>query len=194
MARFVAVVRHARFIYSPYTAYEMQAFAQVLADSIRTRIQNGQNMFDQPAAPLKPSTVARKSQDPCNVGVVGPRNWTWTGFTLRCLKVLSANENRAVIGFLDELHPYRVKKLDYRDKWGRLHAAGKQLTASQIAAINNRIEHQWGVSERDRQALEAVLRGYRPLVTVAEMNQAGFFKGLRAVGFANYLSGIAKAA
>jgi hypothetical protein len=32
----------------------MQGFRQVLADSIRTRIQSGQNIYDQAAAPLKP--------------------------------------------------------------------------------------------------------------------------------------------
>ena len=54
MPRFQTVVRRARFVYSPYTATEMQGFAQVLADTIRTRIQSGQNIYDQAAAPLKP--------------------------------------------------------------------------------------------------------------------------------------------
>jgi hypothetical protein len=48
---------NARFVYSPYTATEMQGFAQVLADSIRARIQSGQNIYDQAAAPLKPGTA-----------------------------------------------------------------------------------------------------------------------------------------
>jgi hypothetical protein len=39
MARFQTVIKSARFVYSPYTATEMQGFAQVLADSIRARIQ-----------------------------------------------------------------------------------------------------------------------------------------------------------
>jgi hypothetical protein len=53
MARFQTVIKYARFVYSPYTATEMQSFAQVLADAMRTRIQSGQNIHDQ-AAPLKP--------------------------------------------------------------------------------------------------------------------------------------------
>jgi hypothetical protein len=32
----------------------MQGFAQVLVDSIRARIQCGQNIYDQAASPLKP--------------------------------------------------------------------------------------------------------------------------------------------
>jgi hypothetical protein len=73
------------------------------------------------------------------------RDWTWSGHTLRCLKVLTANENRAAIGFLDEALP------------------GRRMTASQIAAFNNRREAQWGVSPRDRQAVLAAFQA-RPFV------------------------------
>jgi hypothetical protein len=44
MARFETVVRRARFVYSPFTAQEMQGFAQLLADTIRARIVSGQNI------------------------------------------------------------------------------------------------------------------------------------------------------
>jgi hypothetical protein len=37
MARFQTVIKSARFVYSPYTATEMQGFGQVPADSIRAR-------------------------------------------------------------------------------------------------------------------------------------------------------------
>ena len=59
MARFQTVIKSARFVYSPYTATEMQGFAQVLADSIRARIQSGQNIYNQAAAPLKPTWTDR---------------------------------------------------------------------------------------------------------------------------------------
>jgi hypothetical protein len=49
--RFQTVIKSAGFAYSPYTATEIQGFAQVLADSIRVRIQNGQSIYDQAAAP-----------------------------------------------------------------------------------------------------------------------------------------------
>jgi hypothetical protein len=49
---------------------------------------------------------------------------------LRSLKVLTANENRAVIGFLDEALP------------------GRSQTASQVAFYNNQRERQRGAGER----------------------------------------------
>jgi hypothetical protein len=60
MLRFQTVIKSARFVYSPYTAGEMQSFAQVLADAIRVRIQGGQNIYDQAAAPLKPGLSGRR--------------------------------------------------------------------------------------------------------------------------------------
>ena len=60
VAKFQTVIKHACFVYSPYTATEMQGFAQVLADSIRARIQSGQNIYDQAAAPLKPGPSGRR--------------------------------------------------------------------------------------------------------------------------------------
>jgi hypothetical protein len=60
--------------------------------------------------------------------------------------VLTANENRAVIGFLDEAMP------------------GRRQTTSEIAFYNNQRERRWGVSPRDRQALLAeMLRPVLPL-------------------------------
>ena len=104
MPRFQTVIKSARFVYSPYTATEMQGFAQVLADSIRARIQSGQNIYDQAAAPLKPGLPGRRGYPDYKAarGLQPIRDWTWSGHTLRCLKVLTANENRAAIGFLDE--------------------------------------------------------------------------------------------
>ena len=147
MARFQTIIKSARFVYSPYTATEMQGFAQVLADSIRARIQNGQNIYDQAAAPLKPGLAGRRGYPDYKSarGLRPMRDWTWSGHTLRCLKVLTANENRAAIGFLDEPLP------------------GRRMTASQIAAFNNRREAQWGVSPRDRQAVLAAFQA-RPFV------------------------------
>ena len=87
----------------------MQGFAQVLADSIRARIQSGQNIYDQAAAPLKPGLSGRRGYPDYKAarGLQPIRDWTWSGHTLRCLKVLTANENRAAIGFLDEALPGR---------------------------------------------------------------------------------------
>ena len=115
--------------------------------SIRARIQSGQNIYDQGAAPLKPGQSGRRGYPDYKAarGLQPIRDWTWSGHTLRCLKVLTANENRAAIGFLDEALP------------------GRRQTASQIAAFNNRREPQWGVSPRDRQAVLAAFQA-RPFV------------------------------
>ena len=191
MLRFQTVVRRARFAYSPFTAQEMQGFAQLLADTIRARIVSGQNIYDQAATPLKPAKTGRRGYPDYKSarGLQPIRDWTWTGHTMRCLKVLTANENRAVIGFLDEAMP------------------GRSQTASQIAFWNNQRERQWGVSPADRDRVIPLILNYRPIVTLQEIQTAGglvlasggtaaqgrastrSFSGLRQVGFAEYMSG-----
>lgn len=176
MPRFQTVIRKARFVYSPYTGQEMAGFAGVLADAIRLRIRGGCNIYDQPAAPLKPGRhgVGGYPRQKEARGLKPIRDWTWTGHTLRCLKVLTANQNRAAIGFLDERMP------------------GRRLTASEVAAFNNLRERQWGVSPRDRGMVVAVMVGYRPLVVVGDGKEAAAY---RQVGFANYMAGpVAKVA
>jgi hypothetical protein len=128
----------------------MLGFAQALADSIRARIQSGRNIYDQPAAPLKPGKPGRRGYPDYKSarGLQPIRDWTWSGHTLRCLKVVTANGNRAAIGFLDEAIP------------------GRRQTASQIAFFNNQRERQWGVSPRDRQAVLAAILAGRRLASV----------------------------
>src|SRR5271157_2206320 len=175
MARFQTVIKSARFVYSPYSATEMQGFGELLADTIRARIQSGQNIYDQGAAPLKPGLPGRRGYPDYKAarGLKPIRDWTWSGHTLRCLKVLTVNENRAAIGFLDEAMP------------------GRRQTASQIAFYNNQREHQWGVSPRDRAALLAVMLNYRPLVVAAGGTE---LVGYRQYGAAVYFSGLRPAA
>jgi hypothetical protein len=147
---FQAVVRKARFVYSPYTSQEMQGFAQVLADAIKKRIQSGQNIYDQSAAPLKPALAGRRGYPDYKSarGLQPIRDWTWTGHTLRCLKVLTVNENRAAIGFLDETFP------------------GRSKSATQIAWFNNQRERQWGVSPRDRSIVVSAITAGRSVVSL----------------------------
>jgi hypothetical protein len=175
MSRFQTVVRHARFVYSPYTSDEMLGFGELLADTIRARIQSGQNIYDQAAAPLKPGRPGRRGYPDFKVtrGLKPIRDWTWSGHTLRCLKVLSVNENRAALGFLDEALP------------------GRGQTASEIAFWNNQREHMWGVSPRDSAALVAAMTSYRPLVVaVGGTELAGF----RQFGAAQFFGGLKRAA
>jgi len=179
MPQFHTVVRRARFAYSPFTAQEMQGFAQLLADTIRARIQSGQNIYDQPAAPLKPGLPGRRGYPDYKSarGLQPIRDWTWSGHTMRCLKVLTANQNRAVIGFLDEAMP------------------GRTQTASQIAFWNNLRERMWGFSPNDRARVIPLICNYRPLVTLQAIEGAGALgRSLgpqwRAAGFQQYLSGL----
>jgi hypothetical protein len=55
----------------PDTAAEMQGFAQVLADSIRSRIQSGQNITTRRRAPLMPGIL-----DAAAPGLI-PRTYRW---------------------------------------------------------------------------------------------------------------------
>ena len=60
------------------------------------------------------------------------RDWVWTGRTMRSLKVKSANENTATVGFVDP-------------------------NADRIAHVNNLRERQFGISPKDRSALNAAV-------------------------------------
>jgi hypothetical protein len=99
MARFQTVIKSARFAYSPYTATEMQGFAQVLGDSIRARIQSGQNIYDQAAAPLKPGFPGPRGYSEYKAARVSTQSVIGLGAATRCglLKVLS-EQNRVAIG------------------------------------------------------------------------------------------------
>jgi hypothetical protein len=133
MARFQTVLKSARFVYSPYTATEMQGFAQELADSIRARIQTGQNIYDQAAAPLKPGLPGRRGQ--------------------------TANENRAAIGFLDEAMPGRKQTASQIAFYNNQRDAAaldvfKRTGIEAIPAIE-------GLNEHNKRAKEPRVRRHR---------------------------------
>ena len=108
---------------------------------------------------------------------------------MRCLKVLTANENRAVCGFPDEAFP------------------GRSQSASQIAFWNNQRERQWGVSPAGYDKVIPLIYNCRPVVTLREIKGASglvllsggtapqgrastrSFSGMRQVGFEEYMSG-----
>ena len=128
--RFQTKITRARFVVSPFSSEQMAALGQTGVDSIQARLERGQNVSDQPAAPLAKRYQAYKARrSPPAI-----RNWRLSGRTLGALRVLRANENRAVIGFSDP-------------------EAGRR------AAINNRRERQFGLSPANwRDVLEAVRR------------------------------------
>ena len=125
MARkFQTKLSHARFVVGPFTSEQMSTLAGGLRDSMRTRIQAGLNVYDQPAKPLKPRYAKVKGMK----GRSTVRDWTLSGQTLRCMAVISANENRAVIAFNNPI-------------------------AARIARWNNLRERAFGVSPSDRASL-----------------------------------------
>jgi hypothetical protein len=126
--RFQTKITRARFVVSPFTSEQMVEIGQAAVGSILDRIERGENVLDQPAAPLAKRYQAYKARrSPPAI-----RNWKLTGRTLRALRLLRANENRAVIGFSDP-------------------EAGRR------AAINNQRERQFGLSPANwRDVIERV--------------------------------------
>jgi hypothetical protein len=58
----------------------------------------------------------------------------------------------------------------------------------------NQRERQWGVSPRDRQAVLTAMLKYRPLVTLQDLQQGAYFRGMRQFGFGQYINNIPMAA
>jgi len=131
---FQTKITRARFVLGPFTAENMETIGGVLVDSISTRIRKALNVNDTPAKALKPGRNGRRGYPDYKAarGLMPVRDWVWTGRTMRSLKVKSANENQAVIGFVDP-------------------------NADRVAHVNNLREKQFGVSPKDRQALNAAV-------------------------------------
>ena len=131
---FNARITKARFVLGPFTAEDMLSIGNIVRDSIAARIGKGLNVNDAPAKPLKPGRSGRRGYPDYKAarGLQPFRDWFWTGRTLRSLKVKSASETRAVIGFVDP-------------------------NADRVAHVNNLREKQFGISPKDRKALTAAV-------------------------------------
>jgi hypothetical protein len=131
---FQTKITRARFVLGPFTAEDMETIGGVLVDSISTRIRKAFNVNDAPAKALKPSRNGRRGYPDYKAarGLMPVRDWMWTGRTMRSLKVKSVSENKATIGFIDP-------------------------NADRIAHVNNLRERQFGVSPKDRSALNAAV-------------------------------------
>ena len=145
MARrgFQTKVSHARFVVGAFSSDQMNTLAGILRDSMRGRIQQGLNVNDQPGKPLKPKyakTKGAKGKNPV-------RDWTMSGNTLRAMAVLSANENRAVIGFNNPI-------------------------AARVARFNNLRERAFGVSPLDRQVLVAAVNALARQTKIVSVGKA----------------------
>jgi hypothetical protein len=107
-----------------------------VVDSIKDRLHRGLNVRDEAAKPLKPGRNGKRGYPDYKAarGLQPFRDWFWTGRTLRSLKVKQASENRVVIGFIDP-------------------------NADLIAHVNNVRERAFGISDKDRRTLKAVVLG-----------------------------------
>jgi hypothetical protein len=103
-------------------------------DSIAARISKGLNANDTPARPLKPGRNGKRGYPDYKAarGLKPIRDWFWTGRTMRSLKVRSANENTATIGFIDP-------------------------NADRIAHANNLRERQFALSPKDCKTLSSIV-------------------------------------
>ena len=130
---FQAKITRARWVLGPFTSEDMLDIGNVVVESIKSRLHKGLNINDQPAKPLKAGRNGKKGYPDYKAGrgLQPFRDWFWTGRTMRSLKVKQASENRCVIGFIDP-------------------------NADRIAHVNNIRERAFGISRKDREALNAV--------------------------------------
>lgn len=125
----------------------MANIGNTLLKSIKERIKKGIDANDAPAKPLK---GAKRNYIPYDrqktqKGLQPIRDWTYSGHLLRAMKVVSANENRFVIGFID----------DRSDK---------------IAHLNNHGTRMFGISPNDQEHLKtAVSDAFRSLIKVQQI-------------------------
>lgn len=137
MARFQTKISKVRFTYSPFTGQQMAEFGESLLGRMNERLDRGINANDQPAAPLKPRYAKFKSRR----GRRAVRDLFLTGRSRRSAKVIRANQNKAVIGFVDPVAARRV-------------------------SFANRRERMWGASPADMEFIRSVIAGERPVKVV----------------------------
>jgi hypothetical protein len=138
MPFFETRVQNVKVTFSPFSSDSMLAIGQVVLDHIRDRIKAVQDVTDSRAKPLKQKYADEKRQGRY-VALGGPvkyrglpyRDWTLRGRTLQACKVKFASQDRATIGPTSE-------------------ETGKIMT------VRNRVDHMWGMSPKDSEALVAV--------------------------------------
>jgi hypothetical protein len=123
-------ITKARIVYSPFSSAEMVSIGTDLAASIKSRIKRGENAQDTPMKPLKGAKgkYVPYARQKLQKGLAPIRDWTYSGNTLRALKVVGANENSVKIGFSNPVQ-------------------------DRIAHSNNLREKAFGVSPTDRLAI-----------------------------------------
>ncbi len=119
----------ARFNESGLTTDAMIGIGESFIDSMFARWDRAENVYDVPAKPLKKGYAIQKSK----LRRGNRRNLKLTGDMRAHVKVLSANQNRVVIGPTDSAMAERIR-------------------------FNNMKDRQYGVSPKDKEAIvKAVL-------------------------------------
>lgn len=95
---FKTKLTHARFSLSPLSSEAMAGIGEVVLRQKIDRIKRAIDSNDNPAKPLK-EAYARRKQLRNRAGI---RDWTFSGQMLGSLKVKAANQNRFVIGFVND--------------------------------------------------------------------------------------------
>ncbi len=146
---FQTKITRARWVLGPFTSEDMETIGNVLLDSISRRIRNGFNASDAPSKALKPGRNGKRGYPEYKMahGLQPIRDWVLTGRTMGSLKVKSASENRVVIGFINS-------------------------NADRVAHVNNLRERAFGVSPKDRQALNAIVRAVLKTSRVISVRRA----------------------
>ncbi len=116
-----------------------------MLDSIKTRLDRAQNIYDQSAPPLKAHYSAWKVKARGGQPV---RDLRLTGFTRRRMAVIEAGQNYCVIGFTD---PEAARRIYY----------------------NNLRSRQWGVSPQDERNFRNALLNVIGLPVTVEYSKVG---------------------
>jgi hypothetical protein len=163
---FETVIKRARYTVTEVPAVAMKAIATEVMGSVKVRILRGQTVTDANAMPLsmkyrerwnKKGQLAWMGADrgyraqKAKLHPPAIRNWQFTGFVMSQMHVLEASNGQAKIGFSEALHPG-----PYGPNLPR--AAKKQMLVSQIVAINQSREREFGVSPTDANVYSSALR------------------------------------
>jgi hypothetical protein len=140
MAFFQTKIVHSTLVFSPFTAETMMGIGQVVLDHMVSRIQSVHDNQDNAARPLR-ERYAEEKRRGRRVAMGGPkkyvglpyRDWTLRGRTLSSCKVKTASEDRCTIG----------------------PTMGE---TNMIILVRNKLDHMWGLSPSDYEALYAIIR------------------------------------
>jgi hypothetical protein len=116
-----------RFSFESISLRQESEIGAAVLDSVKARIQAARDVNDHEAKPLKPGRPGFKGYPDQKIerGLKGVRDWTNTGLTMASMQVeVSANE--IAIDFSDPI-------------------------AAERAHMNNQLDEQFGLSDRDRE-------------------------------------------